>query len=184
MCPQIHHRRQASRPPPRRWIHSPDELNRRLGLLLEIRRQRPVAVAHTAAIAVQKRIQREGEIVGTVADDGEPLGELITPSNSSRAGSESACRRASRGHAAGGSRYGRNSFRDTTGTSHRGCRMYTSCSRAFRAVLQNIVVRLFPIPRTPHPPKIDNVPNQIKVLDSVCFRKSSRYSALHPLVPR
>ena len=50
--------------------------------------------------------------------------------------------------------------------------------------LQNIVVRLFPIPRTPHPPKINNVPNQIKVLGLGVFQEIEQVFSLAPPGPK
>src|SRR4051794_21113957 len=51
-----------------------DELDRVLDLVLEVRRQRPVAEAELAAAPVERRVDAQRRAVGPLAQDREPLG--------------------------------------------------------------------------------------------------------------
>ncbi|MNI63792.1 hypothetical protein D3C73_1191940 [compost metagenome] len=49
-----------------------DEAHRRLDLVLEVRRQRPVTIAITSAPVVEPAVEGQGEFVGRVTEEGQP----------------------------------------------------------------------------------------------------------------
>jgi len=169
-------------------LEAADEADGVLHLVLQVGRQRPIAEAEPCAQRIQVAVEPQCEVIELIADVGEPLGvqdhaigEVAVHDPETAAVGEPVLRLVAQRDAAE-VQPGELAAELVVVAEH--IDDTSALARLAQDLLHDVVVRLRPVEAVAHRQPSITSPTRYSTSDSLWRRKSSRYSALQPRVPR